>query len=142
MTTMPTPTPYDLLIVSYEDKGMLVSLGDPDAKDWMTHLAEGWHNAKYFQLQPKHPGPGQLPIVRINVPESLVYPVYFIRTQKRINLKEGETLTYRQFFNVGWLDGDVAIITTIGPFGNVSTAQVAVADLPKHYQLKAQEAGG
>ena len=137
-----TPTPYDLLIVSYEDKGMLVPLGDPDAKDWMKHLAEGWQNAKYFQLQPKHAGPGQLPIIRIDLPEHCVHPVYYVRTQKRISHPKGETTFYRQFFNVGWIYRDFAIITTIGPFGNVCTKQLGIEELPEYYRLKAQEAGG
>lgn len=131
-----TPTPYNLLIVSHDDKGMLVPLGDPDAKDWLTHLAEGWANAKYFQLQPKQPGPGSLPVIRIDVPDRLVSPVYYIRTQKKINAGTGDTIEYRQFFNVGWVDGDVAVITTVGPFGNICTQQILREELPEFYQLK------
>ncbi len=137
MTTV-TPTPYNLLIVGHDDKGILVPLGDPDAKDWMTHLEEGWLSAKYFQLQPKQPG--QLPVIRIDMPEHLVYPVYYVRTQKRINIRQGETTYYRQFFNVGWIDDDVAVLTTVGPSGNIRTAQVAIEDLPEYYRLKVQEA--
>ncbi len=129
---------YDLLIVGHDNMGTLVPLGDPDAKEWMTHLATKWVSAKYFQIQPKKGV--HMPIVRIDLPEGLTYPVYYIRTQKKINKATRETLDTRRFYTVGWIDGDMAVLTSVGPFGNVATFQVAVSDLPEYYRLKMQEA--
>ncbi len=129
---------YDLLIVGHDNMGTLVPLGDPDAKEWMTHLAAKWASAKYFQLQPKA-GVG-MPTVRINLDGRLITPVYYRRVQKKINHKTGQTLATRVFYTVGWVNGDVAVLSYIGPFGNVCTEQVAREDLPEYYQCKKQEA--
>lgn len=131
------PNTYDLLIVSHDNMGTLVPLGDPDAKDWMKHLAKKWANAKYFQLQPK--AGVKMPIVRVNVPDRLVTPVYYIRTQKKFNAKTGDILATRVFYNVGWVDGDVAILTSVGPFGNICTEQMTREDLPEQYHVEKQE---
>lgn len=126
---------YDLLIVGHDDKGILVPLGEPEAQDWLTRLAGKWANAKYFQIQPKQGGP-PMPIVRVNVGGHLREPVYFIRTQQKINAATNEVLATRRFYNVGWIDGDVVVLTTVGPYGNICTEQLCREDLPEHYQLE------